>query len=51
MIRKTVKWYVRLRPKPRPAVEGGDEAHEIDQIVKTTWWFLFIPIYSSERFL
>jgi hypothetical protein len=47
MIRKTVKIYKKLRPDWLNEAGGT----HIEKILRTTYWFLFIPIYSSEKIL
>lgn len=44
MIKKTIKIYRRRVPTYNSDAFKHDETVE-----KTTYWFLFIPIYSAER--
>ena len=45
MIRKTVRQYRRKMP----TWDGGhDDAKHTEVVYRTTWWLLFIPIWSSE---
>lgn len=44
MFRKTVETFKRNAMTWR---DGRAEKHT-EQVIKATWWFLFIPIYSRE---
>ncbi len=44
MIRKTLK---QLNRRVDDSPSGI--LHHYERVTVTTWWFLFVPIYSSER--
>lgn len=46
MIRKTLKEYKRLA-KNWDGPNLLNDTHS-ERVIKETWWFLFIPIYSRE---
>ena len=50
IINKTVKEYKR-HMKSYASGFGNDSAKHWVRIIRTTYWFLFIPIYSSEKIL
>ena len=50
MIRKTIKEY----KKPMKSYDtnfGNNTAEHWVRILKSTYWFLFIPLYSTEKLI
>ena len=50
MIRKTVKEY-KKHMKSYNADFGNNTAKHWVRILKSTYWFLFIPLYSTEEII
>jgi len=50
MIRKTVREY-KKHMKSYSSDFGNDTAKHWVRILKYTYWFLFIPVYSSEKII
>jgi hypothetical protein len=50
MIRKTVKDYMRFISDFEKGSRILKSTHTI-RILRETWWFLFIPVYSREKIL
>lgn len=49
MIRKTVKVFNRIRPNLENRGTGRGHLFEhMEKVIKITYWFLFIPIYTKE---
>lgn len=47
MIRKTITIHKRYAKSWRRNHLRKDDRH-IEQVVRETWWFLFIPLYSRD---